>query len=354
VVPCHRLIEQSWGQLFLSYAVLCDEVTVLHVTMRAAPLQEPPRQGGYHNSLASRSGVAGGGRVGGGQRGSGTHLMGPGLPGQLPLTDDRGTATIADFSGGGSDHEWRGQFEARPPLAPETAWVEVLGERVGLPSTPPAGEVRVELRADADPAHGYLWARLASLGRFRSADAMETAIEALVAAGALKADDLVIGEVRAVAGGVFGRSGTTPATKAAVPEPWRSMLARRGQGSGPVGLVVAGATTPPLDGYTLAILALRSADEEFSADVEIAPGLPSWHRGSGAVDQPLLVWWAADDLGQHYLGSQEEWHFSEDRSGGRIEFWPALDPAARVLDIMPTTIGARAVISVPLEWGEDR
>ena len=132
------------------------------------------------------------------------------------------------------------------------------------------------------------------------------------------------------------------------------MLARRGQAGGPEGLVVVGATTPPLGGFTLAVLAVHSTDEQFSADVETVPGLPHWHWASGAVDRPLLAWWAADDRGHHYLGQQGQWHSSEDRSGGQIEFWPALDPAARVLDIMPTTMTERAVIRVPLDWGEDR
>ena len=150
------------------------------------------------------------------------------------------------------------------------------------------------------------------------------------------------------------RPGAAPGGNAAPPEPWRSMLARRGQAGGPEGLVVVGATTPPLGGFTLAVLALRSTDEQFSADVESVPGLPHWHWGSGAVDGPLLAWWAADDRGHHYLGQQGQWQSSEDRSGGQIEFWPALDPAARVLDIMPTTMTGRAVIRVPLDWGEDQ
>jgi hypothetical protein len=214
-------------------------------------------------------------------------------------------------------------------------------------------EVRVEPRADADPAHGYLWAKLASLAEHHAPDAMETPIEALVAAGALKADAPVVGEVRAVAADLFQGRGTASATHATAPEPWRSMLARRGRAGGPEGLAVAGAATPPLDGYTLAILALRSTDERFYADVETVPGLPHWHWPSGQVDKPLLAWWAADDRGHHYLGGQEEWHFSEDRSGGQIEFWPALDPAARVLEIMPTTMAARAIIRVPLDWGDE-
>ncbi len=38
-VPCGRLIERPWGQLFLGYIALTDEVTTLHVSMRPAPSQ---------------------------------------------------------------------------------------------------------------------------------------------------------------------------------------------------------------------------------------------------------------------------------------------------------------------------
>ncbi|HEY7920321.1 MAG TPA: hypothetical protein VIE45_11735, partial [Streptosporangiaceae bacterium] len=159
-VPCHRLIEQPWGQLFLSYVVLSDEVTVLHVTMR--PASAPPGQRGVR---AQRSRVS---RVGGpGPRGAGSRVVGPGLPRQLTVTDDQGTTSTASFSGGGSDDEWRGRFEAGPPLARDAAWIEVLGERIGLPSAPSAGvQARVEPLPDAGLAHRYLWARLASLAEF--------------------------------------------------------------------------------------------------------------------------------------------------------------------------------------------
>jgi hypothetical protein len=271
------------------------------------------------------------------------------------VTDDHGTTSADSFSGGGDNTEWQGQFEVRPPLAPGTAWIDVYGERIELPaSSPGRADVRVESQPDGDPAHGYLWTRLASLAEFRSADGMETAIGALVAAGALAPGDPAIAAVRAVAAGLFAGAGTTPASRAALPEPWRSMLARRGRGGGPQGLAVAGATTPPFDGITVAVLAVRSADEGFSADVEVVPALMHWHWSGEGVDTPLVAWWAADDRGQHYLGQQGDWHSGPDRSGGQIEFWPALDPAARVLDIMPTTMAARAVVRVPLEWGEER
>lgn len=184
-VPCPRLIEQPWGQLFLSYVVLSDEVTVLHVSMRPASVPSGQRRAGARGWLAGHARVSGR-RLGG----AGSRVVGLGLPRQLTVADDRGTTSTASFSGGGSDDEWRGRFEASPPLAPDTAWVEVLGERVGLPSTPPAGvQVWVEPQEDADPAHRYLWAKLASVAESDSSDAMETSIEALVAAGALEAGD---------------------------------------------------------------------------------------------------------------------------------------------------------------------
>lgn len=346
-VPCHRLIEQSWGQLFLRYLVLSDEVTVLHVTMRLAG---PPA--GRSRPAAYRGRLAGG--AGPGPRRAAAHRLGLGLPAQLTVADDRGTTSTGSLSGGGNDSEWRGQFEVRPPLAPDTAWIDVYGERIELPG-PSSGraEVRVEPRPDGEPARGYLWARLASLAEFHPADAMETTIEALVAAGALAADDSAIAEVRAVANGLFARAGSSPGLRAALPEPWRSMLARRGRGGGPDGLVVVGATTPPFDGITVAVLAVRSQDERFTADVEVVPALAHWHGSNDALGTPLVAWWAEDDRGQHYLGQQGEWHPGLDRSGGQIEFWPALDPAAQVLDIMPTTMGERAVIRVPLEWDEE-
>jgi hypothetical protein len=118
--------------------------------------------------------------------------------------------------------------------------------------------------------------------------------------------------------------------------------------------VVAGVTTPEFDGITIAVLAVRSAAEGFSADVETVPGLRHWRMFHTAVDEPTLAWWAADDLGHHYLGRHGSWHSSPDHGGGQIEFWPALDPAAKMLDIMPTTMTTRAVIRVPLHWDEDR
>ncbi len=356
-VPCQRLIEQPWGELFLSYIVLGDEATTLHVIMRPVlpPLGQPRRRPGHAAAVSAASRVSAVAPAGGPGRGLGGHMIGPGLPGQLTAADDRGTTAAGGFSGGGGDTQWQGRFELQPALAPGTAWIEVLGERVDLARHPDVGaEVWVEPQPDQDPARSYLWARLASLGEFRSPEVMEATIDTLVAAGALAEEDPGIAEVRAVVSRLFAGAGATPAFRAALPEPWRTMMGRRGQAGGPGGLVVVGATTPPFGGFAVAVLAVRSTDERFSAEVEVVPAWPHWHGPQGGVDQPMLTWWARDDLGHHYLGQQDSWHSGQDRSGGEIGFWPALDPAARVLDIMPATMTARAVVRVRLEWGEKR
>ena len=50
--------------------------------------------------------------------------------------------------------------------------------------------------------------------------------------------------------------------------------------------MVAGVTAPEFDGITVAVLAVRSAAEGFSADVETVPGLRHWRMFRTAVDKP--------------------------------------------------------------------
>jgi hypothetical protein len=353
-VPCWRLIEQPWGQLFLRYLVLRSGSTSLQVEMRAAAASPGPASLSARPGFASAvsgTGVARPGPV------PLARVSGTGFPQQLSLTDDRGPTVSAGLSGGGNDSEWDGEFEAIPGLAEETTWIEVLGQRVELPAAPSSpAEAWVEPLGGQDPALAYLWARVAAMNEFHAAPNVESSIEALVTAGSLAPGDPALAEVRAVAARLSRRGGRARRLghPGPLPEPWRSLLARRGRAGGPEGLVVAGVTTPEFDGIMVAILAVRSAEEGFSADVETVPGLRRWRMFRMVVDEPILVWWAADDRGHHYLGQHGSWHSGEDYGGGQIEFWPALDPAAKVLDIMPTTMAARAVIRVPLDWEEDR
>jgi hypothetical protein len=352
VVPCGRLIEQPWGHLYLRYLVLRSGSISLHVQMRASPVPAGPDSQSTGPGFASASSVT---RISRPGPGRGARASGPGFPQQLSLTDDRGTTVCAGLSGGGSDSEWDGEFEASPGLAQETAWIEVLGERVELPAAPSsAAAAWIEPLVGQDPALAYLWARVAIMAEFRAPATVESSIEALVAVGSLAPGDPAIAQMQAVAAELSRRGGLArqAGRPGPYPEPWQSLLARRGRGRGPVGLVMAGVTTPEFDGITVAVLAVQSQEGAFCADVETVPGLRHWRMSHAAVDEPILVWWAADDRGQHYLGQQASWHWDQDHGGGQLEFWPALDPAAQVLDIMPTLASARAVIRIPLAWDE--
>lgn len=348
-VACRRVIDQPWGQLETSYLLLSERSTRLHVRLRRVPAPAAGRSGsgsGAYSSMLSVShhAVA---------FGSGGGMFHGGMPGQLTLADDRGTTVTADFSGGGDDSEWTGDFEAQSPLATDTAWIEVLGERIELAGEPPAGvEVRLEPLAEQDPARRYLWTMLAAQEDFHNSASIEAAIGALVAAGVLAADDPAVGEARAVMDHQFGGRGAGRG-HGPLPQPWRSMARGAGR-AGPVGLIVVGATTPQFDGITAAVLAVESDEDGFTAEVELAPDVAHRHMFRSRVDEPVVVWWAADDRGRHYLGRQGSWSGSEESCGGQIEFSPGLDPAARRLDLMPTTTSMRAVIQIPLSWGGRR
>src|SRR5207247_1878829 len=133
--------------------------------------------------------------------------------------------------------------------------------------------------------------------------------------------------------------------------PCGSLCAGGGRSDGPAGTIVVGAVTPPFDGISVAVTSIQSESDAFDVEVEIAPGIVGGSPFDETVDEPL-VWWAADDCGNHYLGGLNGWSGSDTHSEGRLEFWPALDPKATRLDLMPTTERTRCVIRVPLRWGE--
>ena len=327
VVPCGRMIDQPWGQLAIDYVAFTGDATTLRVTVRPGQSQGDPF----------------------GQ---------PVPPGarRLTVTGDRGTAATAEFFGSSrrGDPAWRGQYVARPPLAADTAWIELLGERVELTGAPAGIQAWTEPLPMQDPAVRHLWERVATVNDFHDLHlALDTTIATLVAAGALAADDLVIGDARAVLA-VLRPRGTDPvASPRDLAEPWRSLLARWGRAGGPAGTVTVGAITSPFDGVTAAVTALESCDEHFGINVELVPGVRNGLPYRDLPGQQHLTWWAVDDLSNRYLGEAGSWYTRQDRCGGAVGFWPALHPRAGRVDLMPTATAARAVIRVPLPWAND-
>ena len=324
VVSCDRIIDQPWGRLTIRYVVFTDQSTSLRVTLR--PDESQARQPGHRIAAQAR---------------------------RASITDARGTIAVAEFSGGfrRGELDWHGQYEARPPLAADTPWIELLGEQVLLTAEPVSSRAWTEPLPVQDPAMRHLWERVATLNDFHNPHlALEATIAALVATGAIPADGIVADTARAVLA-VLRPDGVSPrAVPGDLPGPWHSLLARWGQTGGRVATIPVGAVAPSFDGVTAAVIALESRDEHFGISVELAPqvrtGLP--YRDLPA--QQHLTWWAADNLGNCYLGEQGSWDPRGGRCRGIIGFWPALDARASSIDLMPTATTARAVIRVPLPW----
>ena len=326
IVPCFREIQQPSGTLQIRSVTLDDDGTSVAIRFVADRQRPRPRALGGHGAF------------------------GGGGPPQKTLTDDRGRTETADFSGGWSDHEWHGRFSTTAPLARDTAWIEIDGERIELSDQLLAAEVSVELLPEQDPAFGHLWACVASGEEFHDPD-MEPAIEALVASGSVAAHDPQVDDVRAVAvelSNVYSMRGH--GRRRRLPEPWRSLIAGRGRTNGPTGIALANAVTPEFDGITVAVMSIDSSSEQFEAVVEVVPDYTHAMPFDADVDPMRLVWWAADDRGNHYLGRSGQWSSDGESGRGDIVFTPPLDPRATRLDVIPTARTSRAVIRIPLLW----
>jgi hypothetical protein len=323
VVPCERVFDQPGARMTLYYAAFTAHATTLRADLRlTGPSQRLSRDPNPVPASARR----------------------------LSVTDSRGATAVAEFYGGGriGDPLVRGHYEISPRLATDVEWIELLGQRVELTAQPAGIQTWTEPLPAQDPAVRHVWERVATLNDFHDPHlALNATFAALAAAGALLADSPLIDEAHGVLA-VLRPDGARPVPSPRDPPgPWRSLLARWGQTGGPVRTIAVGTITPAFDGITAAVTGLESLDEHFGISVELVPGartgLP-WHD---LPDQQHLTWWAADDLGNYYLGEQGSWNPGENRSCGDIGFWPALDQRVTSIDLIPTATATRAVIRVP-------
>jgi hypothetical protein len=330
-VPSGHVIARPWGRLVIGHVLLTEEATVLRVTV------DPASPGTSSCPAAPCS---------------------PGLPRPLEISDDHGTTSSAHFEGSlrRGEQAWHGTFRARPPLAPDTAWISVLGERVDLTGEAPAIQSWAERLEAGDPARHHLWERVATRNDFHDPRAaLEAAIAALAAVGALQAGDPVVGDARLAA--ELMHPGSAPEGILAAPDarsmpaPWRSLLARWGRTDGPAGSILVGKVSAPFDGVRVAVTAIDSRPEFFSIGVEVVPGLRTGLPYRALDDLRHITWWAVDDQGNYSLAEQGSWSPGASRAWGSLGFWPGLDPRAAWVDLMPTTTTARAVIRVPLVLG---
>ena len=318
---CNRTIEQPWGRLELLHATLSDAETRLAVRLVAAPGSPPGRAPHHHGPLHNA------------------------LPGGLTVTDDRGTTVSTGFSGGGTDEEWSGHYASRQPLAVDTAWLEVLGERVEL-IAPPDGNVEIQSLADLDPAQRYLQHCLeGSPHRHHRSGAVLEVLQAFVDCGALAPDAPLAAETHQVSEALAQIS-----PHVTVPARWRPLFARAGAQGGPVGTTPVGAITPPFDDITAAVSQLASTEEGFRITLDLTGRLGMGGPFDDEVDHVWLTYSAVDDRDNAYLGELDGWSGGDDGLSGEVAFWPALDPRATRLELRLTANRSRAVIRFPLDW----
>ena len=301
VVPCERVFDRPGARITIYYAAFTAHATTLRADLR---LTEPSQR------LACDPNPV------------------PASVRRLSVTDSRGATAVAEFYGSAriGDPLWRGHYEISPRLAADTEWIELLGQRVELTAQPAGIQTWTEPLPAQDPAVRHVWERVATLNDFHDPHlALNATFAALAAAGALPADSPLIDDARGVLA-VLRPAGARPVPRPRdLPGPWRSLLARWGQAGGPVRTIAVGAITPSFDGITAAVIGLESRDEHFGISVELVPGARTGLPWSDLPDQQHLTWWAADDLGNYYLGEQGSWNPGENRSWGDIGFWPALD-----------------------------
>ena len=273
--------------------------------------------------------------------------FGTGVGAAARIAGDRGEPVPAGFSGSGSSTQWHGVLHTLDPLDDATRSIEIDGLRVQLESVSPCAEVHVEALPDQDPAMRHLWQRTVLADVFYDRF-LDTAISALIAAGAVTPDEPQLTTMRAVAAalGLDGRQRRKAI--AALPEPWASLWRRR-EFEGPTRTIAVDAVTPVFDGVVVVVDALESSPQQWSIATEFAP--------EGASPRPFeaptarmasLVWWAQDDRGNRYLAGANGVGGNAQNGRGEVTFGAPLDPHAHWIELHPTTETSRAVLRIPL------
>jgi hypothetical protein len=328
VVSCEQSIEQPWGKLHVHYVALGDRATTVFVTASSPDGLAPFVGSGLGPTRRRR---------------------------QPSITDNRGHTENAHISGGGrAEGGFRGRLTTMRPLAQDTKWLDIGPIRVDLvgESDPPL--VEIEQLPDRDPAECYLWGRLCA-GRHGPhlpgrPVSIEAGIETLIAAGALVPDNPAIDEIRDVLAAFTGQQ-----PQGVIPQPWAGLLAGLGRQGGPSGIVALGVVTPVFDDVIISFEALIVMDGNFELHLSMSPDLVATRAPmSSWITGPAIEWWAQDNLDNWHLGAVGNWGSGPDIGEGTVTYWPALDPLATQLRIMPTGLHERAVITIDLPSWEER
>jgi len=281
--------------------------------------------------------------------------------------DDRGSKYAANFGGGGgSNGEWACQLHVRPTPPAGVRWLDVtlLGAAaVRLRLDAPSGDQQVTtepvVTSAADRFIDAQSVELLSHGRTRfgwAADEAEPALfwlaSHLLAAGVLTVESRSLRRLATVAERLGEHlTGQLSLTQPeALPADWLSLEAAAKREDGPAGMIPVAAVLPEIDGAQCVITELASEADGATLHVRCA-GWPEPRRhGIIRIDQ---FWWSArDDLGGSYACREGSWSYSNGHADLDLRLFPAIDPRARVLDIILAGPTTQVTVSVPLDWQE--
>ena len=304
---------------------------------------------------------------------------------EISAVDERGGTYHADFSGGGGAGEWEGRLHLNPAPPPGVRWLDMTlpgssAVRVLLDATPTELRITTEqvttsttdrfldaqtikllggeamyldLPSDDDPDPDRDDGDLNDDGDGdRDLTRLFRVVSHLLAAGVLRTDSPSLRRLAAAA----ARLDTPLPDQLAAVEPadlpadWLSLLSRADAADGPTGAMPIAVVLPAVDGVQCVIVELVSDSESATMQVH-ARGSPEPRQPfSGRSDQ---VWWSArDDLGGGYLVGESGSSWGNGEADLDLAISPAINPQARVLDIILTGTTTQVTVSVPLDWQE--
>jgi len=287
--------------------------------------------------------------------------------GEVSAVDDRGGTYRAHFSGGGGDGKWDGRLHITPAPPSGVRWLDMTLPgapvvRIPMDTSPADLPVTTEV-VTTTAADRLLDAQTAQVMLASAGDAETLLADADtfssfgVAADLLAAGVLAAGSesLRRVAGAAAHFGVPLPGPLAAIepaslPADWLSLPARAERHDGPTGIIALAAVLPEVDGAQCVIGELASEADSATMQVH-ARGWPEprYQRGL-CLDR--YDWTARDDLGGWYILGHAGWGYSDGEADLELQFTPALDPAARSLNIILTGPTTRLTVSVPLDWQE--
>lgn len=284
---------------------------------------------------------------------------------EFSATDDRGGSYYAHFGGGGGPEEWDGTLHFSPVPPSGARWLEV--------EVPGATPVRIDLTA-APVSYAVTSTPLAADGLaeryvddvcielLESVDGAElpygapasqtAAVAGLVLSGVLTDRSPAVRRFAAVARRLrFDLPDPLASVRPeALPTEWLALRHLWDRDDGPTGVIALAGVLPELDGAQCVVTGLRSEPDGAMLHVH-ARGWPEPHLRTLPLEP--FTWTARDDTGGWYVTGPGGGSYSSDgRADMDLRLLPAINPAARSLDIVLTGRTGRVSVTVPLDWQE--